>query len=85
MEFPNLPYLIKEDLKITESQNIANYAIDTTKQHHLLGTGLEKFKIDNIRFFCDELCGKTFMTTRKNGEEKTAEINNALIPKYKYL
>ncbi|EAS02508.1 glutathione S-transferase, amine-terminal domain protein (macronuclear) [Tetrahymena thermophila SB210] len=85
LDFPNLPYLIKGDFKITESQNIVNYAIDITKQQHLLGTGQKTFKIDNIRFFCDELTSKVFLATRKSGEEKTTEINNVLIPKFKYL
>ncbi|EAR86899.1 glutathione S-transferase, amine-terminal domain protein (macronuclear) [Tetrahymena thermophila SB210] len=85
LDFPNLPYLIHGDFKITESQNIISYALDITKQHHLLGFGLIRFKIDNIRFLCDELIAKTFLASTKTGEEKKAEINNSVIPKFKSL
>ncbi|EAR93871.1 glutathione S-transferase, amine-terminal domain protein (macronuclear) [Tetrahymena thermophila SB210] len=85
LDFPNLPYLIHGDFKITESQNIVNYALDATKQHHLLGSGLIRFKIENVRFLCDELTAKTFQASRKTGEEKNTEINNTVIPKFKFL
>lgn len=38
--YPNLPYLIHGDLKITESQNITNYLMDVTAQQSLQGEGL---------------------------------------------
>ncbi|EAR93876.1 glutathione S-transferase, amine-terminal domain protein (macronuclear) [Tetrahymena thermophila SB210] len=85
LDFPNLPYLIHGDFKITESQNIVDYVLDLTKQHHLLGSGLTKFQIDNVRFLCNELISKIFLASTKTGEEKKAEINNSVTPKFKRL
>ncbi|EWS76835.1 glutathione S-transferase, amine-terminal domain protein (macronuclear) [Tetrahymena thermophila SB210] len=70
---------------ITETQNIINYALDITKQQNLQGYGLTRYKVDNVRFLCDELIAKIFLASTKTGEEKKAEINNSVNPKLKYL
>ncbi|KAL4461943.1 hypothetical protein ABPG74_000788 [Tetrahymena malaccensis] len=85
LDFPNLPYLIHGDFSITESQNIVNYLIQLTNQQSLQGEGELKYKVDNIRFVCDDLISKIFLSTRKNDEEKKTDLNTQIIPKIKQL
>lgn len=81
LDFPNLPYLIHGELKLTESQNVVNYVIDITKSPQLQGEGRTRFLIDNVRFMGDELMGKIFQATRKQGEERQKEFDGVIIPK----
>ncbi len=41
LDFPNLPYLINGDFKLTESMAIANYIIRKSKKTELLGKTVE--------------------------------------------
>ncbi|EAR90277.1 glutathione S-transferase, amine-terminal domain protein (macronuclear) [Tetrahymena thermophila SB210] len=84
LDFPNLPYIIHGDVKMTESQNIVAYIIDLTKQTNLLGADKTKFKIQNIVLFCNDLIGSFKPISMKQGEERTQEIEK-ILPKIKLL
>ncbi|KAL4483072.1 hypothetical protein ABPG74_019098 [Tetrahymena malaccensis] len=84
LDFPNLPYLIHGDVKLTESQNIVAYVIELTKQTNLLGADKTKFKIQNVVFFCNDLIPQFMPIFMKQGEERTQEIEKVL-PKIKLL
>lgn len=49
LDFPNLPYLIDGDVKLTESSAILDYVIHKTKQFELLGNNEDKFKVTLLR------------------------------------
>ncbi|KAL4456475.1 hypothetical protein ABPG74_000582 [Tetrahymena malaccensis] len=85
LDFPNLPYLIHGDFTITESSNIANYLIQLTNQQYLYGEGQDKYRVDNIRFVCDELTSKIFSSTLQKEEEKKNQLNTQILPKIKQL
>jgi glutathione S-transferase len=51
LDFPNLPYLIRGDFKITESTAIANYIIRSSKHPELLGKNIEdQAKVEMLMF-----------------------------------
>ncbi|EAR83562.1 glutathione S-transferase, amine-terminal domain protein (macronuclear) [Tetrahymena thermophila SB210] len=85
LDFPNLPYLIHGDFSITESSNIANYLIQLTKQYYLQGEGQDKYRVDNIRYVCDELAAKIFSSTLQKEEEKKNQLDTQILPKIKQL
>ncbi|EGR32113.1 glutathione s N-terminal domain protein [Ichthyophthirius multifiliis] len=85
LPFPNLPYIIHKDLKITESQNCMNYVLEITHLEHLQGQGNQKYIIGNIRYLIDELISKEFEANYKQEEEKTKILQEKIIPKMKYL
>ncbi|KAL4483071.1 hypothetical protein ABPG74_019097 [Tetrahymena malaccensis] len=81
-DYPNLPYLIHGDFKITESQNVVNYVIEVTNQQKLLGEGKDKYRVGHVRYVCQELIGKLFGAIRnENAEEKQKTIQNDVLPK----
>jgi len=47
LDFPNLPYLIDGDLKITQSLAILNYIAD---KHNLSGEGDDKYRVQMLEF-----------------------------------
>lgn len=86
MAYPNLPYVIHGDFKITECQNVVNYLIDITRQEYLLGSGEEKYKIGNIRYVCADLIGPIFEAFKKKvEEERKAVFEKDILPKFKSL
>ncbi|KAL4505336.1 hypothetical protein ABPG72_002398 [Tetrahymena utriculariae] len=85
LDFPNLPYLIHGDFSITESSNIANYLIQLTNQQYLQGAGQDKYRVDNIRFVCDELTTKIFSSAQQKEDEKKNQLNSQILPKIKQL
>ena len=44
LDFPNLPYLIDGEIKITESLNILTYLPNRFNKPELLGLGNDKYK-----------------------------------------
>ncbi|EAR96621.1 glutathione S-transferase, amine-terminal domain protein (macronuclear) [Tetrahymena thermophila SB210] len=85
LQFPNLPYIIKGDLKITESHNVAQYAIEVSNQCNLQGTGQQKYKIENVRLVADEVMMKVFGAIKLSGEAQTNEFKTNIIPKLTLL
>lgn len=55
LHFPNLPYLLDGDYKLTESLTIANYIVYKAKKDDLLGNGLDKFRVDEIKHVLEEV------------------------------
>ncbi|EAR86898.1 glutathione S-transferase, amine-terminal domain protein (macronuclear) [Tetrahymena thermophila SB210] len=84
LDFPNLPYLIHGDFSISESQNIVNYLIELTNQQYLYGEGKEKYRVDNIRFVCDDLFSKIYQASKQNEDGKNM-LNSQVIPKIQQL
>ncbi|KAL4477569.1 hypothetical protein ABPG74_002719 [Tetrahymena malaccensis] len=80
LDYPNLPYLIQGDYHLTEAANIANYVIEITHQHKLLGCGDNKFRIGNIRYLCDGLIIDVFKTLKMTPEEKQKLLENNILP-----
>jgi glutathione S-transferase len=49
LEFPNLPYLIDGDFKLTESSAIAKYIIHRSGKNELLGrNSQDQGRVDNL-------------------------------------
>lgn len=60
-DFPNLPYLIKGDFKLTESQAIAKYIINKSDKKELLGkTEEDKARVDMVISMLDDIYSPTF-------------------------
>ena len=60
LDFPNLPYLIKGDFKLTESNAIANYIIRKSSKPELLGKTVEdNAKIEMILFMLEDILNPT--------------------------
>ena len=56
LDFPNLPYLINGDFKLTESMAIANYIIRRSGKTELLGKGIEdQAKIEMVLFMLEDI------------------------------
>lgn len=85
LDFPNLPYLIHKELKLTETQNITNYVVELTQQEALEGKGKDKYEIDNIRYLCDDLVIKVYLANKKNKEEKQSELEKSILPQFAQL
>ncbi|KAL4441321.1 hypothetical protein ABPG74_013616 [Tetrahymena malaccensis] len=84
LDFPNLPYVIHGDFSISESQNIVNYLIELTNQQYLYGEGKEKYRVDNIRFVCDDLFSKIYQASKQTEEGKNV-LDSQVIPKIQQL
>ena len=55
-DFPNLPYLIDGDLKLTESSAIHRYIIERSEHKDLLGKNLkDSAKVNNVVGVMDEV------------------------------
>ncbi|KAL4490201.1 hypothetical protein ABPG73_021245 [Tetrahymena malaccensis] len=74
LELANYPYT---ETKYTLSQ--------LTNQQYLYGEGQDKYRVDNIRFVCDELTSKIFSSTLQKDEEKKNQLNTQILPKIKQL
>ncbi|KAL4453630.1 hypothetical protein ABPG74_009526 [Tetrahymena malaccensis] len=83
LPFPNLPYLIDGDVKITESETIFDYLVDKLKMHKLLGKEQDRFIVDNLRNIFSDLCSSLFQVFQKQGEEKVKTFNSQILPKAK--
>jgi glutathione S-transferase len=60
LDFPNLPYLIRGDFKITESMAIANYIIRASKHPELLGKTVEdQGKLEMLMFMFEDIYDTT--------------------------
>ena len=60
LDFPNLPYLIYGDFKLTESSAIVNYIIRKSGKTDLLGKSLEdQAKVEMINSVIDEIFSPT--------------------------
>jgi glutathione S-transferase len=60
LDFPNLPYLISGDFKLTESLAIANYIIRKSGRPELLGKSVEdNARVEMVLFMLDEIHNPT--------------------------
>lgn len=60
LDFPNLPYLIRGDFKLTESMAIANYIIRVSKNTELLGkTPEDQAKVEMVMFMIEDIFNPT--------------------------
>ena len=54
--FPNLPYLIEDNLKMTESMAICNYIVNRSEQKELMGKDLrDQAYVENLLRFIEDL------------------------------
>jgi glutathione S-transferase len=60
-DFPNLPYLVNGDFKLTESSAIARYIIHKSKNQELLGKNAEdEARVDMVLSLLDDIYTPTF-------------------------
>ncbi|KAL4510738.1 hypothetical protein ABPG72_004892 [Tetrahymena utriculariae] len=83
LPFPNLPYLLDGDVKITESETIFDYLIQKLNKTELLGKGNDKYTVDTLRNLFSDLGTRSFMLNQKEGDEKTKFLNEQILPKIK--
>ena len=58
LDFPNLPYIIDGDVKLTEFSAISSYLVDTYGKPEWLGKGKDKYIVESLRsLFADVLSG----------------------------
>lgn len=85
LEFPNLPYILDGDVKLTESETIFEYLIHRLKKTELLGKEADKFHVHLLRNLISDIGTKLYILTTKEGEEKTKYLNEQIAPKFKYI
>lgn len=61
LDFPNLPYLIDGDIKLTETAAIMRYIAKKWGPHLLGSTAEETCRIEMLTAFCGELKSKSTM------------------------
>ncbi|EAR82142.1 glutathione S-transferase, amine-terminal domain protein (macronuclear) [Tetrahymena thermophila SB210] len=83
LPFPNLPYLIEGDIKLTETETIFDYLVYKLKKNDLLGQEKDKFIVGNIRNLFSDLYAKFSQFIQKQGDEKQQILNEQIIPKIK--
>ncbi|EAR95757.1 glutathione S-transferase, amine-terminal domain protein (macronuclear) [Tetrahymena thermophila SB210] len=81
LPFPNLPYLIDGDVKLTESETIFDYLVNKLNMSELLGKESDRFIVDNLRNIFSDLCTSLFQVFQKQGEEKLKIFNCQILPK----
>lgn len=74
LDFPNLPYLIKGDFKLTESSAIAKYIVKISNKKELLGKNPEdEGRVDMVLSLLDEIFNPTmalFFSPNHKTEQK---------------
>ncbi|EAS07380.1 glutathione S-transferase, amine-terminal domain protein (macronuclear) [Tetrahymena thermophila SB210] len=83
LPFPNLPYLIDGDVKITESETIFDYLIHKLNKTQLLGQDNDKYTVDTLRNLIGDIGTRLQMLTQKEGDDKTKFLNEQVLPKIK--
>ncbi len=60
LDFPNLPYLVQGDFRLTESMAIANHVVRVGKREELLGkTGEDRARVEMLLFLLEDLFSLT--------------------------
>lgn len=88
LDFPNLPYLIRGDFKITESLAIANYIIRSSKHPELLGKTVEdQTKVEMLLFMLEDIFNPTLnmFFSPAHSTQKTALYDNKVKTKLEEL
>lgn len=75
LDFPNVPYIIDGEIKLTESETIFDYLINKLNKSELLGQGNDKYTVDTIRNLILELDSRINNNIKKKGEEKEKHLN----------
>jgi len=87
LDFPNLPYLIDGDFKMTESHAIAQYIINRSGHKDLLGKNTQdQGKIHAVTGILKELFGSVIgLCFNPEHETAKAEVLEKIRPKLNYL
>jgi glutathione S-transferase len=87
LEFPNLPYLIDGDFKLTESAAIFKYIIRRSGQNELLGKDIQdEGAVDNISgVIADAFKEIRTLIISPNWAEQKAAVLEKVRPKFDYL
>ncbi|KAL4464134.1 hypothetical protein ABPG74_006071 [Tetrahymena malaccensis] len=83
LPFPNLPYLLDGEVKITESETIFDYLIQRLNKTELLGQGNDKYIVDNLRNLFSDIGTRMYISSQKEGEDKIKFLNEQILPKIK--
>lgn len=89
LDFPNLPYVIEGDFKITETLAVCSYIVDrSSKREQLLGQNyIERAKIINVQLILIEMFDKlnqvAYSPQTPESKEKIWKEN--IVPKLQYL
>jgi glutathione S-transferase len=59
--FPNLPYLIDGEFKLTEQVAIMNYIVSKAGREDLNGKDKERFLVDELKSMIEEINFKTYL------------------------
>ena len=86
-EFPNLPYLIDGDFKITESAAVAKYIVKRSGKTDLLGKTVEDMgRVENIAgVFNDAIKELSGLYFNKEHETAKIEVLEKARPKLNYI
>ncbi|KAL4449713.1 hypothetical protein ABPG74_008086 [Tetrahymena malaccensis] len=86
LDFPNLPYLIDGEVKLTEFVAIFDYLSEKYGKPEWLGKGNDKYVVSSLRSLFDELSTQTHRgSLKKTQEEKKQYILDNFVPKFRYL
>ncbi|EAS07385.1 glutathione S-transferase, amine-terminal domain protein (macronuclear) [Tetrahymena thermophila SB210] len=81
LPFPNLPYLLDGEVKITESETIFDYLIQRLNKVELLGQGNDKYIVDNLKNLFSDIGTRMYIYSQKEGEEQTKFLSEQILPK----
>jgi len=70
LDFPNLPYLIDGNVKLTESETIMDYLIHKLNRTDLLGKESDKFTVSMLRHVFQDIGTRYYQFSQKSNEEK---------------
>ncbi|KAL4449714.1 hypothetical protein ABPG74_008087 [Tetrahymena malaccensis] len=86
LDFPNLPYLIDGEVKLTEFVAIFDYLSEKYGKPEWLGKGNDKYVISSLRSLFDELSSYNYHgSLKKTEDEKKQYVLDNIVPKYRYL
>lgn len=86
LEFPNLPYIIDGDVKLTESEALFEYAANKTGQTELLGKEGDRYTVILLRNLISDLGTRLYFSTiASTPEEKTKILTEQVLPKLKFV
>lgn len=85
LDFPNLPYLIDGNVKLTESEAIMDYLIYKLNKTELLGKESDKFTVSMLRHVFQDIGTRYYQFSQLTKEERPKFLNEQLLPKFNDL
>lgn len=85
LPFPNLPYIIDGDVKLTEFTALFDYLADTYGKPEWVGNGQDKYTVRMLRGLFEDVASGLYHTTIEPEGKREKTLESEVLAKLRYV